>query len=401
MSSLDPAVKALIAFAIAVAVAWALTPLSGRFARRVGAVAQVSERSLHSDAIPTIGGIAILAGLLAGSLVFLPVNTESMSIVAGAILITAVGALDDARDLTPVAKFAGQAVVALIPISAGVYVDHVTLPFLGVHDLGNAGPVLTLIGMAGLMNVINFSDGVDGLAAGVCMIAAATFAAIAVSLDRVEAAVLAAASAGACLGFLRYNFHPAKIFMGDAGSNLLGFMLAVIAIQGVLKTAAVVALAFPLAIMAVPILDTGFVVAKRIKYGQPVYQADTWHFHHRFVAIGFSQRRTVAYLYGWTASLALFALALRFVPYSDNGGDFHLGWTVVLGCFGLIAIAASFYLVIVLEILKLRRFRSGELRSQRLAKGHPEPSAQEINAEVAEDLSTGEFPALRGKEPRV
>src|SRR5206468_6158550 len=154
-----------------------------------------------------------------------------------------------------------------------------------------------------------------------------------------------------------HGFHPASIFLGDSGSNLLGFMLATVAVQGALKTNAVIALVFPLVILAVPILDSSFVIAKRIKYGKPVYLADRWHFHHRFSNIGFSQRRTVLYLYGWTIALAALALALRFVPYSDNHGHFNLEWCLVLGGFALIAGAASVYLVLVLEILKLKRFR--------------------------------------------
>ena len=175
------------------------------------------------------------------------------------------------------------------------------------------------------MNVVNFTDGADGLAAGVCMISALTFAMIALSLDRDEAGILAALTAGAAAGFLWHNFHPATVFMGDSGSNLLGLLLAAVAIQGVLKTAAVVALFFPLVILAVPALDATFVVAKRIKYRRPVYSADRWHFHHRFANIGFSQRRTVLYLYAWTLSLAALALALRFVPYSEDSGELNLG----------------------------------------------------------------------------
>src|SRR5918997_1486881 len=180
---------------------------------------------------------------------------------------------------------------------------------------------------------------------------------LALSLARVDAGVLAAATAGASAGFLRHNFHPASVFMGDSGSNLLGFLLACIAIQGVLKTAAVVALFFPLVILAVPALDATFVVAKRIKYRRPVYSADRWHFHHRFANIGFSTTRTVLYLYAWTISLAALALALRFVPYSDDHGNFHLGWSLVMGGLLVGVLAASVYLVYVLEILKLRRFR--------------------------------------------
>ena len=150
-------------------------------------------------------------------------------------------------------------------------------------------------------------------------------------------------------------------------------MLAAIAVQGALKTNAVVALVFPLVILAVPILDSSFVIAKRIKYGQPVYLADSWHFHHRFANIGFSQRRTVLYLYGWTIVLALLALALRFVPYSDDHGNFDVGWSLVIAAFALAAVAASVYLVLVLEILKLKRFRQFQLRREHAAAGEPPP----------------------------
>ena len=169
--------------------------------------------------------------------------------------------------------------------------------------------------------------------------------------------------------------------MGDTGSNLLGYMLAVIAIQGSLKTNAVVALFFPLIILAVPILDTGFVVAKRIKYRQPIYEADRWHFHHRMANIGFSQRRTLAYLYGWTAMMAVLALALRFVPYSDDRGNFDPFWTIVIVLCFVAVLAASFYLVVTLEILKLTALRSP-------ATNLP-PDA--VDEGVKRELETGSF----------
>ncbi len=161
--------------------------------------------------------------------------------------------------------------------------------------------------------------------------------------------------------------------------------------QGALKTNAVVALAFPLVVLAVPILDSSFVIAKRIKYGQPIYQADKWHFHHRFANIGFSARRTTLYLYGWTVALAALALALRFVPYSDNHGHFNLGWTLVMVGFGLLALAASIYLVLVLEILKLKRFRQFQLKRENLASGRPEPG----------DDGARRPPAPRARDRRV
>jgi UDP-GlcNAc:undecaprenyl-phosphate GlcNAc-1-phosphate transferase len=387
---------ALWAFLVAAVIAFAATPLTARFARRLGVVHVPRDRDLHDYPVPGLGGLAILVAAVVPALIFLPANQETRGIVGGAIAITLVGAVDDARPggLHPFVKLSGQLAAAAIPVWCDVRVSNVTLPFIDPLQLGDWSYPLTLVGMVAVMNVVNFTDGADGLAAGVCTIAAGTFAIIALSLDRDAAGVLAALTAGAAIGFLWHNFHPASIFMGDAGSNLLGLLLACVAIQGVLKTAAVVALFFPLLILAVPALDATFVVAKRIKYGRPVYSADRWHFHHRFANIGFSQRRTVLYLYGWTLSLAALALAMRFVPYSDDDGTLHAGWTLVIVAFALIAVAASVYLVIVLEILKFRRFRERELRRQVETGEIAALSESEIDTEIEREVETGEFRAV-------
>jgi len=403
-------IDALYAFAIAALVAWALVPPSRSLARRIGAIDQPKERGLHTIPMPKLGGVAILGGVLVAGLLaaiafdWLPWGEQMKAIFAGAVVIAAVGVADDVFDLAPGWKLLGQVVAVAIPVSEGVKVQTVTLPFIGglrpasvdlfelpligTVDLGFIG---TVIGIVAIVNVINFIDGVDGLAAGVCLIAAATFAVIALSLDRNAAGVLAALTAGAALGFLWHGFPPASSFMGDTGSNLLGYMLGVVAVQGAVKTNAVVALFFPLIVLAVPILDSGFVVAKRLKYRRPIYVGDRSHFHHRMANIGFSQRRTLAYLYGWALVLAGLALALRFVPYSDDRGSFDAVWTAVMLACGVIAIAASVYLVFVLEILKLRSFRLTQIVGLRGASaGQPEVEA-EVDAGVARELETGEF----------
>jgi UDP-GlcNAc:undecaprenyl-phosphate GlcNAc-1-phosphate transferase len=208
-----------------------------------------------------------------------------------------------------------------------------------------------------MMNVVNFLDGMDGLAAGISAIAGATFAVLALSLGRPEAAVLSAIVAGACLGFLRHNFYPARIFMGDSGSLLLGFLLATVAIQGALKTAATVAFLFPLLVLAVPLLDTSFVIAKRLKYGRPLTEPTPWHLYHRFRNIGFTQTRAALYFYVWGLVLAGAAMATRFVPFRAHG-DWHLWPTVLIAAIGVLALVTSLYMVIVLEIVKLRRIRA-------------------------------------------
>jgi UDP-GlcNAc:undecaprenyl-phosphate GlcNAc-1-phosphate transferase len=390
------AIDGVFAFLVAVSIAWLLVPLTEAAARRLNAIDQPRERSLHEVPMPKLGGLAILCGVLAAGVLFLPWAPLTRAILGGAVVIAAVGVLDDVFDLPAGVKLVGQFAAAMIPVFSGVWVSDFTLPFVGgveldhvlfrdVVLLGNVkvGHVLTVLGYVAVMNVINFIDGVDGLAAGVCVISAATFAIIAMSLDRPGAGVLAAATAGASLGFLRHGFPPASSFMGDTGSNLLGYLLATVAV--------LVALFFPLIVLAVPILDGGFVVAKRLKYRRPVYSADRWHFHHRMANIGFSQRRTLAYLYGWVAILAGLALALRFIPYSDNHGNFHAGWTVLIVACGLTALAASVYLVILLEILKLRRFRLRQLVGLR---GQAAAAPEEVDAGVARELETGSFAAI-------
>ncbi|MDQ2940330.1 MAG: undecaprenyl/decaprenyl-phosphate alpha-N-acetylglucosaminyl 1-phosphate transferase [Actinomycetota bacterium] len=385
---------AVFAFLVAAAIAWLLVPLTERLAGRIGAIDYPNERSLHDQPTPKLSGAAILIGVLVSGALFLPGDGESRAILGGAAVIALVGVVDDVFDLSAPVKLIGQIGAVMIPVLGGVRVDAVTLPFIGGFDLDWVAYPATVIGIVAVVNVINFTDGVDGLAAGVCAISAAALAIIALSLDRNAAGVLAALTAGGALGFLRHGFPPASSFMGDTGSNLLGYLLAIAAVQGALKTNAVVALAFPLVVLAVPILDGGFVIAKRIKYRQPIYQADRSHFHHRMAALGFSQRRTLAYMYGWTLILAALALALRFVPYSDNHGHFNAGWTAVILVCGLAALAASIYLVVVLEILKLRRERLRQVFGLREEAGRPAPSAEEVDRAVAEELETGSFPAI-------
>jgi len=380
---------ALLGFLAALAVASVLTPPFARLARRAGAVDRVSDRGLAREATPLLGGLAILVAVLVASLLFLPLTQGTKAILGGATLVCLVGAYDDWRELPPSAKLAGQLAAALLLVLNGVTVDAVTLPFVQRVEFGELGDVLTLLGLVAIMNVVNFSDGVDGLAAGVCAISAVAFAIIAFDLGKQTAGVLAAITAGGALGFLVHNFHPASVFMGDAGSNLLGLLLGGAIVEGSLKTNALIALVVPLVVLAVPFLDTGFVVAKRIKYGRPVYRADSNHFHHRFHRIGFSQRRTVLYLYAWTVTMAALAVALRFIPYTTDGGTFRLGWSLVMGALLLAALAASVYLVLVLEILKLRRLRTWQLRG-----ADPATSEHEIDAEVERELETGEFRAL-------
>jgi UDP-GlcNAc:undecaprenyl-phosphate/decaprenyl-phosphate GlcNAc-1-phosphate transferase len=395
---------ALYAFLLAAAVTALLTPFTMRLARAWGAVDEPRARGLSHRATPLLGGLAIFAGVLAAVLAFLPAGYTGgremwRGVLLAAVLITAVGALDDRFDLPPVAKLAGQIAAAIVVVHFGVAVKAITLPFAGTLHFPkagatNAGPALTVIGLVVMMNVVNLSDGVDGLAAGVCVIIAGTLAVIAFDLDRAAPGVLAAVTAGAALGFLVHNFPPASSFMGDCGSNLLGLLMGVVTVEAAVKTAAVVSFVLPLILLAVPFLDTTFVVLKRLKYRRPIYAPDSEHFHHRMARIGFSSRRTIAYLYAWTLMLAALALALRFVPYSDHKGHLHSDWLLVMVALALAVVAASVYLVYVLEILKFRH-----LDALRLRRLRPDASPAEIERGVALDLETGEYAALAIPHP--
>jgi len=330
-----------------------LTPAVGGLARRIGAVDEPGEgRRLHVLPIPRLGGLALFFGVVVPVVAFEDLDRPVRGILLGAAIATMVGALDDARGLVWWQKLSGQVGAAVTVVAFGVWVDRFTFPLLGIHELPAwIGVPATVLWIVAIMNMVNFLDGLDGLAAGVCAIAGGTFAVIALSLGKVSPAILAAVICGAALGFLRHNFYPARIFMGDSGAMLLGFVLAAISVQGLLKTAATVALAFPLLVLAIPILDTSFVVLKRLKYRRPITQADRSHLHHRFMNIGFTQRRAVLTMYVWCATLAAAALATRFIPPRPHG-HWRLAPTVEAGVIGLVAVAASVYVVYVLEIVK-------------------------------------------------
>src|SRR2546425_486182 len=201
--------------------------------------------------------------------------------VVWGFVLALVGVLDDFRGLPWWAKLGGQLSAAGIAVGFGLQIDRFTFPVIGIQQLPDwVGVPATLLWIVAIMNMVNFLDGMDGLAAGICAISGSTFAVIALSLGKPGAAILSAIVAGACFGFLRHNFYPARIFMGDSGALLLGFTLATLSVQGLLKTAATVALFFPLIVLAIPIVDTGFVVLRRLKYRQPITTPDLEHLHH-------------------------------------------------------------------------------------------------------------------------
>jgi len=356
--------RAFAGLGLAMVITWALTPVVAELAWRMGALDAPSARKIHSQPTPRLGGIAIYFGVIIPSLLLISSEGPMRGILVGASLITLVGVLDDVRGMRPFVKFGLQFVVAGILVLYGVRLETITLPGVGIVVLGWVGVPFSLIWVVAIMNIVNFIDGMDGLAAGVCAISAVTFSVIAISLGRIDVGVLAAITAGATTGFLRHNFYPASIFMGDSGSMLLGFLLAAITLQGFLKGVAAVALVIPLLVLGIPIFDTGFAILRRIKNRQPIYIADRGHLHHRFANLGYSQRQTVIILYSWSALMSVVALSMRFAPV----------WLTAVAAGVAVVVAAL--LAYELEILRWRK----------LTGRWPAP----VTAERSDDAGEGE-----------
>ncbi len=347
-------------FLFAAALVLVLTPVTAWIAPRIGAVDDPTRSDrprVHSRPLPRIGGVAIVVGILVPAGILTRPEGPYLGILIGTGLVALLGLVDDVWSLPPSAKLLGVAAIALIPVIVfDVTFDRISLPVVGSLEFGAVAAPLTIVWIVALANLVNLIDGMDALAAGIVSIAALSFAVLAASFGRMTPAALAAIVCGATLAFLPHNYHPARIIMGDSGALALGFLLATVAVEGVLKTAATIALVAPLLVVAVPILDTSFVVLKRLKYRRPPWGADQNHFYHRFMRIGFSQRKTAAYLHLWAALLAAWAILIRFVPPRPRG-DWDVENALVVAAVGVVVAAASVWMVYTLEILKARHLR--------------------------------------------
>jgi UDP-GlcNAc:undecaprenyl-phosphate GlcNAc-1-phosphate transferase len=306
-------VTALAIFAAGFALALLLTPLVGAVARRAGLVDPPAARKIHTVSVPRVGGVgvalAVVLALAGAAAAGVAAPGGWRPVLLGGALVFAIGVWDDVRGASPAAKLAFQVAAAAVPVALGVRIEHVTV--LGVTwALGPLGVVLTLVWIVGLTNAFNLMDGLDGLAAGLAIIAAATCATVAISRGDGHGGLLLAALLGALCGFLPYNFNPATIFLGDSGSLVVGYVLAVTAITGWQKGATALAVAVPVLIFALPISETVLSVVRRTRdlgLGH-VFAADQRHMHHHLLALGLSQRNAVLLLYGVSLSLSLLAL---------------------------------------------------------------------------------------------
>ncbi|MCU0641311.1 MAG: undecaprenyl/decaprenyl-phosphate alpha-N-acetylglucosaminyl 1-phosphate transferase [Candidatus Margulisbacteria bacterium] len=309
----------LVTFLIALFLTILLTPMVRSFAPALGAMDKPSDRKVHTTAIPRLGGMAIFGGFVAAVVLGLllaywggaKINPRPLiGVLLGGTIIFLTGLFDDMRGLKPLPKLGWQIAGALVAIYFGASITHISNPFDGPLLLGWIAVPLTLFWIVGMTNAVNLIDGLDGLAAGVTAISAGTLFFVALRTHQIGAALLMVALAGAALGFLRYNFNPASIFLGDSGSYFLGFVLAASSIVGVFKTTLVVALIIPILILGVPIFDTTFAILRRLKERKSMLAADNRHIHHLLLRAGLTQREAVLSIYVVCFLLSMTALVM-------------------------------------------------------------------------------------------
>ncbi|MCF0154290.1 MAG: undecaprenyl/decaprenyl-phosphate alpha-N-acetylglucosaminyl 1-phosphate transferase [Veillonella sp.] len=294
-----------VAFLVGLVITLAVTPLVSKLAVKIGAIDKPDARKVHHGAIPRLGGLAIFAGYIISLVYSFPheQNHDLLGLVLGTIILVAVGIWDDVKQIEPKTKLMGQIIAAAVLCAYGIRVDFINLPWGGTLFLHYWSVPLTIFWIVGFTNIVNLIDGLDGLAAGISGIACLVVSIVLINMGQVALGCAALALAGSICGFLRYNFNPAKIFMGDTGSMLLGYTVAAISVMGAVKTAAVAALAVPAIVLGLPILDTLFAIVRRKISGRPIFKPDKGHVHHRLLAQGLSQKQAVLLMYGVTAFL--------------------------------------------------------------------------------------------------
>ena len=319
-----------IAFVLAFITTFVITPYTIKLARKLGAVDTPKDaRRVNKVTMPRLGGLAIIAGF-AISIIYLLImlsvenainllednnHMKLLGFLIGGLIIGVVCFIDDLKDLPPVAKLITQIIAAIIVVSFGLRIENINIPLLYKIGLPNAFSIILTIGwIVGITNAINLIDGLDGLSSGVALISCVSMLVIfALNGSPIIAILLITALAGALSGFLPFNFNPAKTFMGDVGSNFLGYCLSVISIFGVAKTYTLIVIVAPLIVLALPVFDTLFAIFRRIIKGKSIkaiMQADKGHLHHKLLQKGFSQREAVMVMYSISAALGLFTIVL-------------------------------------------------------------------------------------------
>ena len=295
-------------FLLAMFVSYVLTPYIKKLAFKIGAVDKPDMRKVHKRIMPRLGGLAIYIAFVVGCLASMELTMDLVGILIGGTMITVLGVLDDVYQLPAKVKLIGQIAAACVLVLFDIRIEWVNNPLGGFFYLDMLSIPFTILWVISFTNVVNLIDGLDGLAAGVSAIASLTVILVAIQMGYFHVALLTAALAGAIIGFIRYNFNPATIFMGDTGSMFLGYMLAAISIYGAVKTATTIALIVPAIALGLPILDTAFAIMRRYVNGKPIFQPDKGHLHHRLLDTGMSHKEVVLFMYGITAILCIGAV---------------------------------------------------------------------------------------------
>jgi UDP-GlcNAc:undecaprenyl-phosphate GlcNAc-1-phosphate transferase len=308
-------VRILLARAAAGALRFAATPVVKAFAIMGGAMDVPGEaRRIHDHPIPRMGGLAIFLGFILSVVLFADISMQVQGILLGAVVIVVMGAVDDVVSLPAVVKFLVQLAAAVIAVLHGVVIEMLMHPiFFSLNQgvvLGALAIPITVLWIVGITNSVNLIDGLDGLAVGVSTISSVTILAVSLLVSQPNVALILAALTGACVGFMPYNVNPAKIFMGDTGAQLLGYVLATVSVVGMFKFYALVTFAVPVLALAVPLCDTLFAFFRRLLRGQNPMKPDRGHFHHRLIDMGLNQKQAVAVLYSISALLGLAAVVL-------------------------------------------------------------------------------------------
>lgn len=314
----------LIAFLIAAVVVLWTTPDVRNLGIKSGRLDRPGDRKVHQRPMVRLGGVSIFIGTTASLLIvwwlggFGLLSPEKewqiWGVTLGGLGFFLIGLADDFFNLSAFTRLVLQIIVAAGAWKAGVSIDFLTIPTMGMVDLNWLSLPITVIWLVGMVNAINWIDGLDGLAAGVSGIAAVVMLVVALFMKQPAAALIAAALAGASLGFLRYNFNPAQIFMGDGGSYFMGFTLAAVGVIGLVKIPAVTAVLLPYIILAVPIVDMSAVILARLRRGKSPFVADKSHLHHRLLRAGLSQRLAVLFIYSLTLWVGSLAMAIAGIP---------------------------------------------------------------------------------------
>lgn len=304
-----------IAFLVGLLVSLLVTPLTKKLSEKLNIFDQPDARKVHQGAMTRLGGLGIYCGFMVGLAVYGNFSRLILGLAISATIVMAVGLYDDIKNISPKMKLLGQIVAAVVFIAFGARLEYLTNPFSGdVITLGTWGLPIVLLWLVGISNAVNLVDGLDGLASGISGIAALSLAVVSLAKGFADSGAVSLILVGSIIGFLRFNFHPAQLFMGDCGALFLGFLLGALSLLGLSEGTTMIALFVPIMVLGVPILDTCFAIIRRYLQRKPIFEADKGHLHHQLMQRGLDHRDTVLLIYGFTFILGALAVLVTLLP---------------------------------------------------------------------------------------